>query len=160
MDRTAFDTLVSPHLARLRGVARRLDPSDADDLLQQALLVAWRRADALRDPRAVRGWLGRIVWTTWADRRPTRERADAVEAVAAGDPESALAARQLGDAVQRALASLPDDQRAAVELIDGLGLTFAEAAAALDVPPGTVASRLARARAALRQDLRQHRGDR
>lgn len=161
MTRAAFDTLVRPHLPRLRGVARRLDPANGEDLLQQALLVAWRRADALRDARAVRVWLGRIVWTTWADRRPTREDVhEDLVAVDARDPEAQAAARELGDALQRALAALPDDQRAVVELIDGLGLSFGEAADALAIPPGTVASRLARGRVALRATLAPHAADR
>ena len=70
-----------------------------------------------------------------------------------GNPERTAADAALGRRVQRALDALPEASRDVITLIDGAGLTLAEAAAALDAPLGTVASRLARARLALRADL-------
>ncbi|MCB9797956.1 MAG: hypothetical protein H6741_35195 [Alphaproteobacteria bacterium] len=68
-------------------------------------------------------------------------------------PGRDLGDRRLGDRLDRALAGLPPGQREAVWLVDGLGLKFSEAAEVLDLQPGTVASRVARGRAALRVEL-------
>jgi RNA polymerase sigma-70 factor (ECF subfamily) len=146
---------VVAHREGLARFARRLDPRDAEDLVQQALLVAWRKIDQLAEPRAARAWLTRVLLTTWLDRRAAREvpSADAIARVER-TPLDALESRRVGDRVARAMAALPDEQRLAVWLVDGEGFSFAEAATALGVAPGTAASRVARARASLRAALR------
>lgn len=153
-----FDRLAGPHRPGLLRLARRCepDPARAEDLLQQALLVAWRKRDQLRAPEAARAWLARILLTTWLDRRRTREVPVArLPDVEAGPrPDEVVAARRLGDRLVDAMGALPEEQRLAVWLVDGEGFTFAEAAEALAAPPGTVASRVARGRAALRDALR------
>jgi RNA polymerase sigma-70 factor (ECF subfamily) len=126
----------------------------ADDIVQQALLTAWRHRSALRDEGAARAWLARIVRTTWLDRRPFREHVLTEDAADRGaGPADRLDAVRLGAAVDRALATLPDDQRDAVWLVDALGFSFAEVAETMDIAPGTAASRVARGRATLRELL-------
>lgn len=154
-----FLALVGPHRASILRFARRLegDPVRAEDLLQQALLVAWRRFEQLHTPDAARAWLARITLTTWLDRRSAREvpATDTAEyASAAPGPFERLEARRVGARVADAVASLPEEQRLAVWLVDGEGFTFAEAALTLAAAPGTIASRVARGRASLRLALR------
>lgn len=138
------------------------DASLAEDLLQDALVTAMRKLPQLQEDGAFRAWMARIVYRTWLDRRPPRpetwtliwtdvDRAQRTAAVPG--PEDRLVARRIGEAIEDAVERLPEGQRVVLELIDHQGFTFAEAAAALDLSPGTVASRLARARAALRTSL-------
>ena len=69
------------------------------------------------------------------------------------DPDAALAAQRLPDEIQDALRALPPDFRAALVLCDVVGLDYAEIASTLDIPPGTVRSRIHRGRALLRKEL-------
>lgn len=153
-----FRALVAPHRASILRLARRLegDPARAEDLVQQALLHAWRRLDQLQSPSTARAWLSRITLTTWLDRRPVRDvPGDVAERpTSAPGPLDRLEARRLGERVSDAMSALPEDQRLAVWLVDGEGFTFAEASVTLAVAPGTVASRVGRGRASLRAALR------
>ncbi|MCB9746213.1 MAG: RNA polymerase sigma factor [Alphaproteobacteria bacterium] len=156
-----FEALLAPCLDRLHRFACQLsgDPILGEDLLQQSLATAFDRLDQLREDGAFRAWVGRILYRTWQNQRgkqaeilmlpvelERRHRADP-------GPDDAVRDRRLGDRLDRALAGLPRGQREAVWLVDGLGLKFSEAAEVLDVLPGTVASRVARGRAALRVEL-------
>lgn len=158
-DRGAFTALVRAHDDRLRGLAYKLlgDPDRMDDALQEAYLRAFVSLPRFRGEAAVGSWLYRIVYNACIDelrrgnRRP--EPVDTSDAAWDGpasrpDPESVVSA---ADATVRALASLPVDQRVAVVLVDGEGFDNLTAARILGVAPGTVASRLARARARLRR---------
>ena len=136
------------------------DPVTAEDLLQEALLNAMTRLDTLRDDGAFRVWSHRVVYTTFLDRQDRearhRRRAEAGgEAVMVRFPGPAEREeqRRIGVRITAALALLPPERRVAVELVDVEGLTFVEAAEVLGVKVGTVASRVARARAELRLDL-------
>jgi len=156
-----FETLVTPHLTDLRRFALHLerDPVRGDDLLQHALERGLKRLHQLRDPGAFKGWMSRIVYTTWLDSRRKKREAPIEQEVLEQrrvtiySPEHAVADRRLGGHIQAALDRLPAAQREAVWLVDGLGFKFGEAAEVMGVPPGTVASRVARARVALREDL-------
>ena len=157
--RARFERLVRPVLGDLYRFARRLtrDPVRAEDLLQAALLRGLDRLGQLESDEAFRGWQGRVLYTTWLN-GSRRRRIEMVEAEGLGDdvrsgdrsPEARLEHRRLGQRIAAALQRLPEAQRDAVWLVDGQGFKYAEAAMVLDVSPGTVASRVARGREALR----------
>lgn len=153
----SFQSRVTPHADGLWRFARRLARSDADadDLLQDALLHALGRWEDLRDPGATRSWLARIVLRTWqsATRRVTRDHRPDEVAVSGFGPEDAVRNRQIGGRLLAAFDQLPIEQSAAVWLVDAEGYTFEETAASLGIAVGTVCSRVARGRAALRLAL-------
>lgn len=134
--------------------------ADAQDLVQEVLLRVRRGLESYR-PGSLEGWLSRITTNAFLDearrrqRRPTVPLSDDAERVLAGapDPEEAISQTALPDDVQAALRSLPEDYRVAVVLCDVVGLTYDEIADHLDVPVGTVRSRIHRGRAALRKVL-------
>jgi RNA polymerase sigma-70 factor, ECF subfamily len=168
-DRDAFGELFRRHRDRLWAVALRTvcDPEEAADALQDAMVSAFRRAGDFRGDSAVTTWLHRIVVNASLDR--LRRRA-ARPAVAGGDEEAleALAPHDADPAratdtrldVEAALRILPPQQRAAVVLVDMLGYSVDAAAAILEVSPGTVKSRCARARARLLPYVSHLRGNR
>jgi RNA polymerase sigma-70 factor (ECF subfamily) len=137
--------------------------SDAEDIVQEAALKGLRRFETFQAGTDFKAWMMTIVANTYIDlyRRRRREKPassqDAVEAMA--DSESTLRGGDLEfllpDDVERALGSLPEEQRAAVVLVDVNGLTNQEAADALGWPLGTVNSRVYRGRAELRTMLRR-----
>jgi RNA polymerase sigma-70 factor (ECF subfamily) len=138
------------------------DRDRAEDLLQQALLTGFRKFSQLKDPGAFRVWMMRIVRHTFLNlrqaRKPVVSLEDAGQSLdpsdAAGpDAEERLLARRLGRELQEAMDALPPERRLAVFLVDVQGLSYGEAASVLEVPPGTLASRVARARAELRRCL-------
>jgi RNA polymerase sigma-70 factor (ECF subfamily) len=144
-------------------VAHRLtgNRDDAEDLVQEVLLRVRRGLETYR-PGSMEGWLSRITTNVFLDevRRRRRRPADALpddpERVLprALAPEEALATVSLPDHVQAALLRLPDDYRVAVVMCDVAGLSYAEIGDALEVPVGTVRSRIHRGRALLREALR------
>lgn len=146
----AFATLVARHQDRLWAVALRTvrDPDDAADVLQDALVKAYRAAGGFRGEAAVATWLHRIVVTTALDLL-RRRRPVPVEPVDLPDPVDAVAGREVSMDVEQALAALPPEQRAAVVLVDLQGFGVDEAATVLGCPPGTVKSRCFRGRARL-----------
>ena len=157
--RARFERLLRPEYAALGGLALRLtrDPVAAEDLLQEALLTGLRRIDQLREAGAFRLWMSRILVRTWQN-RGARKIDTVIELrevrVACEDsPARHLQRRQLAERMSQAFDALPEPQRVAVLLVDGQGFRFAEAADILDTRPGTVASRVARGRAALRDAL-------
>jgi RNA polymerase sigma-70 factor (ECF subfamily) len=168
-DREAFGELFLRHRDRLWAVALRTvcDPEEAADALQDAMVSAFRRAGDFRGDSAVTTWLHRIVVNASLDR--LRRRA-ARPAVAGGDEEAleALAPHDADPAratdtrldVEAALRILPPQQRAALVLVDMLGYSVDAAAAILEVSPGTVKSRCARARARLLPYVSHLRGNR
>ena len=161
-----FDRLVRPLLAGLYRFACRLtrDPVEAEDLLQQSLLRGLDRLPQLQDDGAFEVWQSRVLYTTFLNRREKRtdmphESATAGDNVVplhgspGGGPERELQRRRVSDRVNDALSALPVEQREAVWLVDGQGFAFGEAAEVLGIAPGTVASRVARGRVALRSSL-------
>lgn len=145
---------IEAEIPALRRYARALvrDSDAADDLVQDCLERAIRRQRFWR-AGPVRAWLFRILLNRFRDQRRRYGRApqlvdagSAVDLARPGGQEASLALREVHDALGR----LPDDQRAALLLVALEGMTLAEAAAVLATNPNTVASRLARARAALR----------
>jgi RNA polymerase sigma-70 factor (ECF subfamily) len=163
--RREFEAQLRRHMDVLYYAALDLsgNSSDAEDLVQEAALKGLRRFDSFQAGTDFKAWMMRIVANTYIDlyRRRRREKPaaaeDAVQAMA--ESEKSLRGNDLEfllpDDVERALATLPDEQRAAIVLVDVNGLTNQEAAEALGWPLGTVNSRVYRGRAELRAILRQ-----
>lgn len=158
-DQRAFTELVRHYDGRLRALAFRLlgDRAAMDDALQEAYVKAFRALPGFREDAGLGTWLYQITYRACVDlqRRERRHQAGPLEDTGAAsalpsDPAATAAART---DLQRALAALPLDQRAAVLLVDAEGLDYDAAAAVLGVAPGTIASRLSRGRAALRAAL-------
>jgi RNA polymerase sigma-70 factor (ECF subfamily) len=157
-----WEEIARDHGRFLYSVAYRLtgDHDDAQDLVQEVLLRV-RRGLATYQPGSLEGWLSRIATNAFLDdvrrakRRPIEALPDDAERVLAGAPaaDDALDAARLPDHVQDAVRSLPPDYRAAVVLCDVVGLTYDEIAQALEVPVGTVRSRIHRGRLQLREKL-------
>lgn len=163
---------------RLYGTALRLsrDPDDAEDLVAEALGQAWSRIDQLRDPAQIEGWLFRILNNCFIDgcrRRRSRQDLEAPldlgESEDAGfslfeqlhqpfllwwsTPENEFIENLLQEDIQRALDGLPDVFRVVIVLVEIEGYTYEEAACLLELPLGTVRSRLSRARGLLQKAL-------
>lgn len=145
-------------LPRLRRFARAITRhrEDADDLVQLAVERALVRCDQWQPGTRLDSWVFRIMKNAWIDEVRARARRDELFA-----PEEA--GEHVGDAVmerqtdmmavQQAMATLNDDQRLVVGLVLVEGLPYKEAAEVLDIPIGTLTSRLARAREALQAAL-------
>lgn len=145
-------------LPALRRYARALtrDGAAADDLVQETLLRAYEKADTFREGRSLRSWLLSILHNRFVDderRRDVerRNRGDLVPedtmAAQVCDPERSLYLRQVADRFAR----LPHPHRAVLHLVAVEGMTYQQAAETLDLPVGTVMSRLSRAREMLRR---------
>jgi RNA polymerase sigma-70 factor (ECF subfamily) len=162
--RHRFEALVMPHLDAAYRFARWLSrsPGDADDVVQEAMLRAFRGFDALRGSD-VKGWLLTIVKNchltamTQQKRRalvPLPEERDAWDGEAmiatAPDPDSASVRRDVERTLDRLMSALPEEQREVLVLREIEEMNYREIAEVTNVPIGTVMSRLARARAALK----------
>ncbi len=161
------------HLDALYRVARRLTrrSEDAEDLVQETYVRALRGKSGYAPGTDLRAWLFRVQRNAWLDGR-RRERRGPVDPGAdpdalgedgaqgeswlRGDAELERLRGVVGEEIEEALASLPDDARMVV-LLDVEGLGTAEIAAVMGCAPGTVKSRLHRARLALRARLAEYR---
>ena len=164
-DRAAFERLVERRLDRAYRTARAILGNDADarDATQEAFLDAWRQRARLRDPARFDAWLGRILVNSCRETLRGRRRR-AVREIAAGDlldPLDAVPARDPApdertaslDTLERAFERLPAPERAILVLHHLEHQPLAEIAATLDVPVGTVKSRLHAARHSLERAL-------
>ena len=131
--------------------------SEGDDIVQAACEKALARSDQFQTGTRFDSWMYRIVRTTFLDTRRRHEyrfaRSDdaALEALSDSGRGAATADhRLLLQRVREAMASLPEEQRSVLALVAIEGLGYQEAAAVLEIPVGTVMSRLARARARLK----------
>lgn len=132
------------------------DAALADDLVQEAVEKALGGLRDLRDEAALKGWLCRILANChrdWLRRRRDTVDVDEIEIAVEDGPEQSAERARLVASVHRAMSSLNDDQRKVLTLVDLSGLSYAEVAAALELPIGTVMSRLSRAREQLRKRL-------
>ena len=164
-DAEAFGELVHAYQHRLVNYARALtsNTADAEDVAQEAFLRAYRAIHQFRGGSSFKTWLYQIVTNvarTHLDRRRSRQEdlaGDPAESPQAfGNPTSGEDVELgiiLRDRIDRALAALSPDLREVVVLRDVEGLEYKEIAAALDVPIGTVESRLFRARQRLKELL-------
>jgi RNA polymerase sigma-70 factor (ECF subfamily) len=152
-------------LPRLRRFARGLSGSvaDADDLVQAACERALARQHQFQEGTRFDSWMFRIVQTIWIDQVRSRdvrkEDGDIAEdRLGSDEPARRVEARLALDEVRRALDRLPPDQRTALLLVTVEGLSYKEAAEVVQVPVGTIMSRLARARIALQLQVEAGRG--
>jgi RNA polymerase sigma-70 factor, ECF subfamily len=145
-------------LPRLRRFARALtrNAHDADDLVQIALERSLAHAAQRRPEMQLAGWVFGILRNAWIDEQRSRGRrtrlfAPEESGAQVADASAAAAPERL--AVQEALERLPEEQRLVVALVLIEGLSYKEAAHVMEVPIGTVTSRLARARESLQSLL-------
>jgi len=161
-DRSPLGELLREHDPMMRALAYRLvGPGNVDDVLQDAYLRAVRSYATFRGDSAFRTWLYRIVHNTCVDRIRHDQRQPSIAMAEeqtindftadhhrfGSDPASDLE-------VEQALSELGEDQRVAVILVGVVGLSYDEAAEVLDVPRGTVATRVHRGRTELKRALR------
>ncbi len=163
VDDRSFERYVLPEIEVLLRVANSLtrNHAEAEDLVQDTLLRAFRAIDGF-DGRYPRAWLLTILRNTHINRNRRRRPELLRDPEAATDRMASAASNERTDAgiddeidaeILRALASLDELFRHVVELVDIDGLSYAEAAEVLDVPIGTVMSRLHRARSRIRDRL-------
>jgi RNA polymerase sigma-70 factor, ECF subfamily len=152
-------------LPRLRRFARSLSRNqhDADDLVQTAVERAWRHLDQLRPGANLASWMFGIMKNAWLDNLRTRRRRGEValpEDSGEHPPVSHVDTEAGLWAVSEAMNKLPEEQRLAVALVLVEGMSYKEAAGVLEIPMGTLTSRLARGRTALAAELADEaRGD-
>lgn len=157
-DREAFARLVRRHQSMVRSVLRRLARGDhglADDLAQETFLLAWRNIRAFRYDARFSTWLYRIALNAWLSHARKRREVlldDPDDAPEAPPPAQGIATAERID-LERALAGLPDGERAAIAACYYADLTHEEAAEVLGIPLGTVKTHILRAKARLRAKL-------
>jgi RNA polymerase sigma factor (sigma-70 family) len=155
--RRRFEQLVLPHLGAAYNLARWLAAQDAEDIAQDAMLRAFRAFDGFRGGDA-KAWLLTIVrnchYSAAGRKRktvPLPEEEETDIATDAPDPERATIDADRARKLNQAIASLPDEFREALVLREMEDMSYREIAAVTGAPIGTVMSRLARARALLRE---------
>lgn len=171
-DKQAFDILVSKYQRRLMRLVSRLvhDPAEAEDVVQEAFIKAYRALRHFRGDSAFYTWLYRIgintaknFLVTQARRTPTSTENDAQQAEAFDDgehlrdintPESMLASKQIIETVNAAMDMLPIELRTAIVLREIEGLSYEEISDIMACPIGTVRSRIFRAREVIAEKLR------
>lgn len=171
-DRHAFDVLVAKYQRKLGRLVARLvkDSAEVEDVVQEAFIKAYRALPAFRGESAFYTWLYRIGVNTAKNylvsqgrRAPTSTEFnnDEAEGFAEGDllrdidtPESLLMTKQIGQTVNQAMETLPEELRNAIVLREIEGLSYEEIARIMDCPIGTVRSRIFRAREAVANKLR------
>jgi len=157
--KASFEAAFAAELPLLYRVARRLagNETEAEDIVSNAMLNAYKAWERF-DGRHVRSWLVRIVQNEFyaQRRRPAARQSVALDAVAEPADETFwqdIDWTLVGGDVLREVEKLPEEYRLAVVLCDAEGLSYEEAAMAMDVPVGTVRSRLSRGRNLLRSRL-------
>ena len=179
--RSFFETQVSGLLDNLYGVALRLtrNRADAEDLAAECIAKAWAHFDSLQDRQCFRGWIFRILTNTFLSecrKRDTTSIEEMAETTGCEEeeatfsiferlhvpfllwwssPEQDFLNKILREDLEKALDALPEIFRVVVVLNDLQGFTYQEIAGMLDIPVGTVRSRLSRARSILQKTLWQ-----
>lgn len=160
----AFESLVTAYERRVYSLALRSTGSEADaaDITQEVFLRAYRSLDTFRGESGFSTWLYRITVNLCVDLARKNNPAESLddeqaleapETRGAYQPETALANSELRRELDAALSLVSEEHRKIVILRDVAGMSYADIAAALELEEGTVKSRLARARAALRKIL-------
>lgn len=164
-DEQAFSALVDRHYGLVFRVAARIlsEPSDAEDVAQEAFVRLWRDPGVIDNPAALKGWLARVARNLAIDRiRRTRpSTGDGLDELADGAtaPDGRLRHQQAALSVAEALDSLPERQRTALQLTYYEGLGNQETALVMQVSVEAVESLLSRARRSLRDTLAPVWGD-
>lgn len=171
-DKRAFDVLVAKYQRRLMRLVSRLvhDPAEAEDVVQETFIKAYRALRHFRGESAFYTWLYRIgintaknFLVTQGRRTPTSTDTDAEQAEAFDDgdnlrdintPESMLASKQIAETVNAAMDLLPLELRTAIVLREIEGLSYEEISEIMACPIGTVRSRIFRAREVIAEKLK------
>jgi RNA polymerase sigma-70 factor (ECF subfamily) len=171
-DRQAFGLLVEKYQRKLARLLSRFirDPAEVEDVTQEAFIKAYRALPAFRGDSAFYTWLYRIGINTAKNylmalgrRAPTSTEveAEAAEGQDGGEllrdintPDSLLLSKEIGDTVNAAIESLPEELRSAIQLRELEGMSYEEIAKLMDCPIGTVRSRIFRAREAIAERLK------
>lgn len=167
-----FAQLATPHVPRLYRLGMRLtrQPSESADLVQEALCRAWANWSRFERDGSIGAYLSRILYNAFVSRHrharvvgTTAGRTDLLDHLfdrgrmdEAATPETMWHRPQLSDEVTAVLHALPAHYREVVQLVDIDGLPYKEAAEELDIPLGTVMSRLHRARRIMRTHLEDY----
>ncbi len=155
-----FESAALPHLNDLYRTATRLlgDPARADDVIQDVYLQAWKSFDQFELGTNCRAWLFKILFHTanhyrrkWLNLRMVKESEEVMDQAVAPSPP--VPENITDEEVLAALGRIPQDFRAVVLLTDVEEFSYKEAAGILNVPIGTVMSRLSRGRKLLRDRL-------
>ncbi len=159
-DEPSFERLVKEALPKVLAVSRRMirDENEAWDVAQEAFVKAWRKLSEFRGDAAFSTWVCGIAARGALDRIRVRrnESADEVDDRTRSDrqgPSEVAEARSLASAISSAVENLPEAERAVFMLHEESGMKYREVCAALDIPIGTVMSRLHSARSRLRKIL-------
>ncbi len=160
-DRNAFSELISIHARGVLNVIYRMcgDAQVAEDAAQETFIRAWAHLGSFRVDSSLPNWLYRIALNTATDmlRKEKRTLTGALEGFHLADPqlgpEGLFLQEERTAVVQRAIQTLPDASRAVLVLKEYEGLSYHEIADALDIPIGTVMSRLNYARRLLKEKL-------
>jgi RNA polymerase sigma-70 factor (ECF subfamily) len=135
------------------------DPSLADDLVQEALLKALRNAKQLKNADAIKGWLSKILANCWYDYLRRKKETVDLDSLPYEENVNEIDSNERQDIVDRVramIALLPIGQRQVITLVDLAGFSYAEISEILDIPIGTVMSRICRARKALKITLAEY----
>jgi RNA polymerase sigma-70 factor (ECF subfamily) len=160
-DRSAFTELVLIHAQGVLNVVYRMcgDMLIAEDAAQETFIRAWQNLSSYRPQTPLRNWLYRIAFNAGMDilRKQKRILPDDIEDLSLHDerpgPESQVSDQERTRLVQKAILSLPDASRAVLVLREYEGLSYQEISSTLDIPVGTVMSRLNYARKLLKSKL-------
>jgi len=171
-DKQAFGLLVEKYQRKLGRLLSRFvrDPSEVEDVTQEAFIKAYRALPAFRNESAFYTWLYRIGINTAKNylaalgrRAPTSTELDVEDAENRDDggalqemntPESVLLSKEIAETVNTAMAGLPEELRTAIQLREMEGMSYEDIARIMDCPIGTVRSRIFRAREAISDQLR------
>ena len=170
-DLRAFDLLVLKYQGRIAALVSRYvsDPSEVEDVTQEAFIKAYRAIDKFRGDSAFYTWLYRIAANAAKNYLVSRRRRPGADATLedagvgqqaelladVGTPEAVAMGEELAAVVQDALAALPEELQSALTLREFEGLSYDDIAAVLDCPVGTVRSRIFRAREAIDERVKQ-----
>lgn len=157
-DQAAWALLVRDHERYVYAICIRgygLSAHDAQDVFQEAFARTWGRLARIPDERALRSWLGQVTRRLCVDRLRAGGRSRPVADAGAGvaDPADELQRIELALDVAAALAGLPGDFGEVLERFFGRDESYAQISAKLGIPEGTVASRISRGLARLREEL-------
>lgn len=134
-------------------------PALADDLVQDTMIKALRNGRQLQNTQAIKSWLTRILSNCWYDHLRSRRDIVDIDSLPVDKHPSVPDGNERRDMVERvrhAIGKLPNGQRQVITLVDLAGFTYAEIADILDVPIGTVMSRICRARKSLKVALAEY----
>ncbi|KJS29808.1 MAG: hypothetical protein VR64_19090 [Desulfatitalea sp. BRH_c12] len=173
-ERSEFETLLCPQFSYLYRVAYRFtgNKAEAEDLIQELLIKLYSRRNELSKVSNLRPWLVRVLYRLFLDGERRQKRAtlrlircgsdpeseDLLDQIPSSEPspEQYIQRRNLAEHLQQALNQLSKDQRAVITLHDMEGYRLCELETLLEVPLGTLKSRLHRARASLRKKLEKN----